>query len=80
MALDSDIEAMFHQVRVDPKDHDDLSFFGGPMMIYQSSQWNIVWGYTSLGVRLHQVALALASERLLKTRLEISPEKLSALY
>ena len=42
-------------------------------MIYQSSQSNIVWTYTSLGTLLHQVALALASERLLKTRVEIFP-------
>ena len=30
VALVSDIEAMFHQVRVDPKDHDSLRFFWWP--------------------------------------------------
>ena len=30
VALVSDIEAMFHQVRVDPKDHDALRYFWWP--------------------------------------------------
>jgi len=30
VAIVSDIEAMFHQVRVDPKDHDALSFIWWP--------------------------------------------------
>ena len=33
VALMSDIESMFHQVRVHPKDIDALRFFGFPMVI-----------------------------------------------
>ena len=62
VALVSDIEGMFHQVKVDPQDSDALRFFGGLMMIYVNSQLDTEWSFTFLVAPCRQVVQTLPQE------------------
>ena len=73
VALVSDIEAMFHQVKVDPQDSDALRFFWWPNYDFCEQPAGYRMEFLLFGSTSSPSCANFASGRLLKTILKISP-------